>query len=146
MTALFFARLNPDATLPVRKHPHDAGVDVFSIENCVIFPFSSRIVGTGLTFEISEGFMLEARPKGRHNHLIGAGIIDTGYQGEILIKIVNYEFKFLRIKKGDPIAQLILVNIETPTLVEMDKNLIHLKESDRGGSGGIVNQNNKRVR
>ena len=85
--------------------------------------------------------MLEARPKSRHDYLIGAGIIDAGYQGEILIKVVNYGIKPIRIKKWDPIAQLILVKIDTPPVVEVEITKIHQQESERGATGGIVSQN-----
>ena len=40
--------------------------------------------------------MLEIRPKGRNNHLVGSGIVDAGYQGEILVKVVNYSWKALQ--------------------------------------------------
>jgi len=139
---LIYAKLNMEAKDPVRKHATDAGADVFASEKALILPFSS-IVPTGLTFDIPNGYMLEARPKGRHDHLIGAGIIDAGYQGEILIKIVNYGIKPLRIKKGDAIAQLILVKIETPPLRQVEIAEIHQQESERGGTGGIVSQSKK---
>jgi dUTP pyrophosphatase len=140
---LIYAKLDQEAKNPIRKHPMDAGVDVFALKNGVVLPFSSKIISTGLTFEIPQGYMLEARPKSRHNHLIGAGIIDTGYQGEILIKVVNYGIMPMRIKKWDPIAQLILVKIETPPLEQIDLMNIHEQESERGGTGGIVSQNKK---
>jgi dUTP pyrophosphatase len=137
---LLYAKLNPQAKDPVRKHPNDAGVDVFSLISTLILPFRSKIIPTGLTFEIPPGYMLDARPKGRNNHLIGAGIIDAGYQGEILIKVVNYEYRPLWIKKWDAIAQLVLVKIETPPLEKVDVMKIHEQVSERGGTGGIVDQ------
>jgi dUTP pyrophosphatase len=137
---LLYAKLNPQAKDPVRKHLNDAGVDVFSLISTLILPFKSKVIPTGLTFEIPQGYMLDARPKGRNNHLIGAGIIDAGYQGEILIKVVNYEYWPLWIKKWDAIAQLVLVKIETPPLEKVDVMKIHEQVSERGGTGGIVEQ------
>lgn len=134
---LNFARLQPEALPPTRKHPQDAGVDVYSIEDAIIWPFSYRNIHTGITLEIPEGYMLLAKPKGRNNHLLGAGVIDTGYQGEIVIKVVNYSWKPMRVKKGMPVAQLIQIPVVCEVPLEVDADQIHVQTSARGGSGGI---------
>lgn len=134
---LKFSRLTPSAFAPQRKHPTDAGVDVFSVVNIRIPPFSYRVVPTGVTFEIPEGTMLEIRPKGRNNHLIGAGVVDAGYQGEILVKVVNVSWKPLRIRAGDAIAQLVQLPVICDPVEEVDPDLIHEQRTDRGSSGGI---------
>jgi dUTP pyrophosphatase len=138
---LQFARLDEAAVTPVRKHVHDSGVDVFSIEEVHIFPFLAIIIRTGVMFCIQQGYMLEARPKGRHDHLIGAGIMDAGYQGEILIEVVSNKLNFLNVRKADPIAQLILVKIDTPEISEVNQGDIHEQVSERGKTGGIDSQN-----
>lgn len=134
---LKFARLDPNAVAPTRKHTADAGVDVYALTNNVLWPFSYKNIRTGVTFDIPAGTMLEVRPKGRNNHLIGAGVIDAGYQGEIVVKVVNYTWRPMRIKKGDAIAQLVQVPIICDPLVEVDTAKIHVERSVRGGSGGI---------
>lgn len=134
---LRFSRLTGRATLPARKHPTDAGVDVFASESLLIPPFSYRVVPTGVTFEIPEGTMLEIRPKGRNNHLIGAGVVDAGYQGEILVKVVNYSWKPLRIHTGEAIAQLVHLPVICEPLQEVPLEEIHAAPSERGGEGGI---------
>jgi dUTP pyrophosphatase len=132
-----FARLDPTATAPMRKHPTDAGVDVFAIEDKTIWPFSYRVIGTGITFEIPDGTMLMVWPKGRNNHLIGAGVIDAGYQGEIMIKVINYTWKFLRIQKGTAIAQLVQIPVICELVQELPLNEVNTYSSSRGASGGI---------
>ncbi|MCX6055469.1 MAG: dUTP diphosphatase [Chloroflexi bacterium] len=134
---LLFARLFPDAVPPIRKHAGDAGVDVCALNSLTIPPFSFRLVHTGLTFEIPEGTMLEIRPKGRNNHLIGSGIVDAGYQGEIVVKVVNYSWRFLRIKKGDAVAQLVQLPVLCEPVEEVALERIHSQGSLRGKSGGI---------
>ena len=135
--SLRFSRLQPEAIPPTRKHPQDAGVDVYSNENVILWPFSYRNIHTGITLEIPDGFMLLAKPKGRNNHLLGAGVIDAGYQGEIVIKVVNYSWKLMRIHKGDAIAQLIQIPVICELPEEVAVNEIHAKASQRGASGGI---------
>lgn len=134
---LSFARLQPDAIPPERHHPEDAGVDIFSSEDAVLWPFSYRNIHTGITMEIPSGTMLLVRPKGRNNHLVGSGVIDAGYQGEIVIKIVNYAVKPLRIRKGMAIAQLVHLPVLCEPVQERSLAEIHAQPSARGGSGGI---------
>lgn len=131
------ARLSIDAKLPVRKHPTDAGVDVYSLEETILWPFSYRNIHTGITVEVTAGTMLEVRPKGRNNHLVGSGVIDAGYQGEIVVKLVNYTFKPMRIHKGDAIAQLVHLPVICEPVEEVHPGEIHLERSSRGSSGGI---------
>lgn len=134
---LRFARLDPTAKAPTRKHPADAGVDVYTLEDVTVRPFSYCNVHTGITIEVPEGTMLEVKPKGRNNHLVGAGVIDAGYQGEIVIKVVNYSWRALRLHKGDAIAQLVQLPVICEPVVEASTDEIHQEKSARGGSGGI---------
>lgn len=134
---LKYARIDANAKNPSRKHPADAGVDVYALSDSILCPFSYGNIHTGVTFDIPEGTMLEVRPKGRNNHLIGAGVIDAGYQGEIVVKVVNYTWKPMRIKKGDAIAQLVQVPVICDPVEEVDPARIHAEKSARGGSGGI---------
>lgn len=134
---LKFARLDPNASIPSRKHPTDAGVDVFANEEVRIPPFSYRVLHTGVTCEVPEGTLLQVWPKGRNNHLAGSGIVDAGYQGEILIKVVNYSWKPLRIKRGEAIAQLVQLPVICEEVEELPADRIHAERSRRGGAGGI---------
>lgn len=134
---LNFARLQPDAFAPTRHHPQDAGVDVYSIEERIVWPFSYRNIHTGISMEIPEGTMLLVRPKGRNNHLVGSGVIDAGYQGEIVIKIVNYAIRPLHIHKGMAVAQLVHLPVLCEPLNERSAAELHALPSARGGSGGI---------
>ncbi len=133
-----YAKVAPNALEPVRKHPTDAGVDVFALEDTEIPAFSAKAVRTGLTFEIPENRMLSVRPKSRSDDLVGAGVIDTGYQGEVLIKIVNYRPEARRIARGDALAQLILVHIDTPPLQLVALEHVHVVPTVCGRTGGII--------
>lgn len=130
-----YSVLTDTAKHPVRKHPYDAGVDVFADENVTIPPFRAGKVKTGVTFDIDNCFMLLAKPKSGTDLNILAGVIDPGYQGEIIIKIGNYTDQPLEIKQGQPLAQLVQVAIFTDTL-EHDPDL-HNVASIRGATGGI---------
>lgn len=142
MPPLRFARLDPSAKPPTRKHPTDAGVDIYANETVAIPPFSAARVRTGLTFEVRPNFMLLAKPKSGSDFLLGAGVIDPGYQGEILIKVINYTPNPITIQRGDPLAQLVQVSILTEPLEEAPFDTIHSERSERGADGGIARQGN----
>lgn len=150
------SKLNERATLPTRKHPTDAGIDLYA---CIpetkeyndadgefvtamayIPPFSTGIIPTGITLEIPEGYAGLIWPKSRNRHLIGGGVVDAGYQGEILVKIFNPSKFGLDIQHGQAIGQLLLQKVETPAVVEVPLEEMHATATERGGTGGIVDQ------
>ena len=138
MAKLRYAKLDPAAKTPARKHPEDAGVDVYANETVTIPPFSAARVRTGLTFEVRADFMLLAKPKSGSDFLLGAGVIDPGYQGEILIKVINYQPNPLTIRQGEALAQLVQVAIRADALEEAGVEEIHAVPSQRGADGGIA--------
>lgn len=140
MKTIRIARLRPSAVLPTRRHPQDAGIDLYAADAALIPPHSSAIVPTGVTVEIPPGFVGLVKPKGRNDHLLGAGVVDAGYQGEILVKIANITAHPLQIRPGDAIGQMLILPIETPQVEEVTPAEIHHQVSSRGGSGGIVEQ------
>lgn len=136
------AKLYPNAKLPTRKFPKDAGMDFYALEEERIPPHSFKVIKTGITIKITPGCVGLIFPKSRNNHLIGAGVVDEDYQGEILVKIVNYSNEDLLIKSGDAVAQMVIIPIFTPQILEVHKDLIHQEKTERGNSGGIHYSNN----
>lgn len=145
MEKLQVARLRADARLPTRKHPEDAGLDLYAAEATRIAPFSFGIVPTGVTLHIPAGLVGLLKPKGGSNHLLGAGVVDAGYQGEILIKVANPTAEELVFQPGDPVGQLLLIPIVTPQVEELSLEEIHHQRSARSDSGGIVDQHRRGV-
>ena len=144
MDTLRIAKLRPDAQLPTRKHPADAGLDLYAVETVTLAPHAVGIVPTGITIEIPSGLVGLVKPKGRSNHLVGAGVVDAGYQGEILVKVVNPSPRPLTFQPGDAVGQLILLPVLTPAVSEVDADEIHRQVSSRGGTGGIVDQHERK--
>jgi dUTP pyrophosphatase len=140
MDTIRIARLRPDAQIPNRKHPTDAGLDLYAVESVTLPPHSVGIVPTGITVDIPAGLVGLVKPKGRSNHLLGAGVVDAGYQGEILVKIVNPSTQPLVFQPGDAVGQLVLLPVFTPAVQEVSLAEVHQKASSRAGSGGIVEQ------
>ena len=138
MKTIKAAKLREDAILPTRKHPDDAGIDFYSVESVWIQPNNFKIVKTGITVEIPKGYVGLMKPKSRSNFLLGAGVIDAGYQGEIQIKVANVGLGTLTIAYGEAIAQMLIVPVETPAVEEVPLSGIHQEASERGATGGIL--------
>lgn len=140
MQTIKIARLRLDAVLPTRKHAADAGLDVYAVERVVVPAHQFAIVPTGITVEIPAGTVGLLKPKGRSNHLLGAGVVDAGYQGEILVKVANLTDEPLIFNPGDAVGQLVVLPVLTPAVEEISSDEIHSQRSTRGGTGGIVDQ------
>lgn len=136
------ARNVEEAKLPTRKHVTDAGLDLYSAEEMaeMIHPGDVKIIRTGIVIELPAGYAGYLWPKSRSDLLIGGGVIDSGYRGEILVKVINPTRSPMRVDPGDAIAQLVIVKTETPKIEEVSYNDIILRPTERGATGGIVSQ------
>lgn len=132
------AKLRDDAIIPTRKHPSDAGIDFYAVEPLTIAPHSFGIIKTGITVEIPDGFVGIMKPKSRNDHLLGAGVIDAGYQGEIQIKLANITDEPLRIEYKQAVGQMVILPVVTPAVQEISFEEIHKVVSERGATGGIL--------
>lgn len=142
-----FALLYNDAISPARKHSTDAGIDL-----CAYLPEGSKTYGvlpntvekfrTGVRISIPPEFFGWITNKSGSDYLIGGGIVDSGYQGELLVKVINPTSKVITIKHGDKIAQLLIIPCLTPEVNVLTLEDLGEKEgiTERGGDGGIVRQ------
>lgn len=132
------AKLDKNAILPQKNHATDAGLDFYALRNTFVKSNHMAVVRTGITMEIPPAYFGLIKPKGGSDFLIGAGVVDSGYQGEILIKIYNYKERNIIIRAGDPIGQLVILPIIFPYVSEVSLEDIHVNETDRGDTGGIT--------
>ncbi len=83
-------KLDADAVIPRKAHPTDAGFDLVATSR--VFDDEGNIVyGTGLAFEIPEGYVGLVFPRSSicHKDLSlsnAVGVIDSGYRGEVMAK------------------------------------------------------------
>jgi len=132
------AKLKPEAILPRRAHPGDAGLDLCACEAAHIGPGERWSVGTGIAVEIPEGYAGLVLPRSglamKHGiALVNApGLIDAGYRGEVRVLLLNTDpAETFRVEPGDRIAQLVIAPIVLAEPVEVAK----LAESARGDGG-----------
>jgi dUTP pyrophosphatase len=131
-------RLDERAQLPSRAYPGDAGLDLYALDDGVLGPGERASIRTGIAVEIPDGQAGLVLPRSglatRHGIAIvnAPGLIDSGYRGEIRVLLLNTDraasFAF---SSGERIAQLVLVRIETPEVVEV----VELATSERGAGG-----------
>lgn len=136
--SLYVIKMIEGAKLPVRKFPTDAGIDFYSLEDYIVSSHSWQVCRTGIKISMPENTVGLIYPKSRNDHLIGAGVVDSDYTGEILIKIINYTDDEMIIKAGTAIGQMVLLPCFTPEVVEKKEELDY--KTARGATGGIVTQ------
>ncbi len=127
-------KLSPDATMPVAASNGAAGYDLYALEDTVINCFQFKPVRTGVSIEIPAGHYGRVAPRSglsvKHGVMVGAGVIDSDYRGEIKVALATLSGVY-DIKKGERIAQLIIERIATPELVQVNS----LDNTDRGDGG-----------
>jgi dUTP pyrophosphatase len=133
-------RLDPRATIPSRAYEHDAGLDLHAVEDVVLEPGERASVGTGISVEIPAGQagLVLARSGLAQRHgiaLVNApGLIDSGYRGELRVLLLNTDAReSFPVAVGDRIAQLVLVAVQTPGVVEAQE--LTVSERGQGGFG-----------
>jgi dUTP pyrophosphatase len=136
---MIFERLREDAIIPRYQTKGSVGLDLHSIEEAVILPGSSALIGTGLRINLPEGTEGQVRSrsglaaKNSVFVLNSPGTIDSDYRGEIKIILFNLGKEAFYVKKEDRIAQLVLA----PVHIEQELLLDNTREDNGFGSTGL---------
>ncbi|MFI8680370.1 dUTP diphosphatase [Bacillus thuringiensis] len=130
-----------DVELPKYAKSGDSGFDLVAAEDTVIWPGETKVVPTGLAFEIPPGYELQVRPRSgmtRNTKLrVVLGTVDSGYRGEVGVLVDNTEvpkavnMQAHVIEKGTRIAQGVIAPVITAHFEEVDE----LSDSERGVDG-----------
>lgn len=113
---------HPNAKLPTRATPGDAGLDVYTPTEFVIPPRGHAKVSLGWRCRFDEGWVLLVFNKSGHAVSRGldkgAEVIDAGYRGEVHIHLFNHSYSPVKFEAGDKIAQVLLMPVWTGEPVE----------------------------
>ena len=127
--------LDPGAKMPTYAHPGwDAGMDLYAVEDAVVYRWGRYAVDTGVHIKIPQGYAGIVTGKSGLDHRHGItchGLVDAGYTGSVRVNLYNASEKNYQIKAGDKIAQLVIVPVLTPELVLVDE----IEGSERGDAG-----------
>jgi len=128
-----------DLPLPAYMSEHAAGMDIYAAVNpeVVIPPGEWKLVPTGISVALPEGYEAQVRPrsglalKQGISILNTPGTVDADYRGEVGVILMNHSREDLVIKRGDRIAQMIVNKIERIKFEEVQE----LPDSNRGSGG-----------
>lgn len=127
-------QLDKQALMPVRAHNTDAGLDLLSPVDTVVPAHGAVTVDTGVHIELpvhTAGFLKSKSGLNVKYGITSDGVIDVGYTGSIAVKLYNHSGMDYTVRRGDKISQLVVVKIDTPELVLVDK----LADTERGNGG-----------
>ena len=130
-------RVHPDATLPAGAYAGDAGLDLATVEGCVLAPGERRILRTGLAVAIPDGFAGFVQPRSglaaRHGITVvnAPGTIDADYRGEVMVALINHGDAAFTVTRGMRVAQLLVARVLRVEWQETSE----LTTTDRGAGG-----------
>ncbi|MBI2411100.1 MAG: dUTP diphosphatase [Candidatus Kerfeldbacteria bacterium] len=134
---LLIKKLVPEAVLPQFAHDTDAGMDLYSVETLQIAPGERCAIKTGLAMHIPEGYAGLIWDKSGRALKEGlktmAGVVDSGYRGEVQVVLINLSTESTTISAGQKIAQMIIQKIEQPLIEEVE----HVDDTSSRGQGGF---------
>jgi dUTP pyrophosphatase len=132
--------LYQNAKMPTRANEHDAGFDLYSIIDTVIPPKQRKTVNTGIAIQMPEHMAGLIWPRSGLSVKQGidvlAGVVDSGYRGQIMVCLYNTSDEIVVLNTGDRIAQIIFQEVPR-VLMEVHESLGSSRRGDNGfGSSG----------
>jgi dUTP pyrophosphatase len=133
-------KLSDPSAMPSRAHSTDAGLDLRSMHSVDIFPEEMKLIDTGVAVKIPVGyvgliFLRSSMGKKGFSLANAVGVIDTDYRGNIKVMLRNISDEKLVINKEDRIAQLVVLPIDLPELVEFLGTEEEWNDTERGSGG-----------
>lgn len=134
-------RLGNEFPLPTYATEGSAGLDLRALtqEKIVLQPGKTQLIPTGLSIYIGDpnlaAVILPRSGLGhKHGIVLGnlVGLIDSDYQGPLMISAWNRSQQPFTIEVGDRIAQLVFVPV-----VQAEFNIVTDFEQTERGSGGF---------
>ena len=143
---LEYCRIRGDVIPPTRANPSDAGLDIYfnpddsSTTGVMLYPGESKLFQTGLKFGIPHGYMLEVKNRSgnasKRSLIVGACVVDSGYDGEVFVNLHNIGREPQLIEKGMKIAQVVMIPVVHFRAVETNNDNLYdwypITMSDRG--------------
>lgn len=137
-------KITPDMLQP--KTPGSAGIDLMAVnfpisavvKNLYVYPGQCTKIGTGIAIHLDDpGYAAMVLPRsglGTKGLILGntIGLIDSDYQGEIILSVWNRSSDPIKINAMDRIAQLIIIPVIQPEF-----NFVESFEQTERGSNGF---------
>ena len=147
-----YSRVRADVKPPERANPSDAGLDLYFnpepkgilpspiADSVTVEPGQSVLLSTGYRFGVPHGYMLEIKNRSgvaaKRSLIVGACVVDSGYDGEVFVNIHNIGNKPQTIEPQTKIAQAVMIPVVHFRAVETNDgdlyNWYPISISDRG--------------
>ena len=139
MISLIDCKLDDPRCLPVRAHHTDAGADLLSTTNIVIYPGEKHLLDTGVALKIPTGYagfvLNRSSQRVRGVTSLGTGLIDSDYRGTIKVWIENTGDSEYVVKPFETkIAQLVIMPVALCDFYPIE-DPADWSDTDRGVNG-----------
>ena len=129
-------RLDKELPLPSYQTSGANGIDLYIAEDIMILPHSDEKFGFGIAVEIPKNYVgvITTRSGIGFNKSVESrmGIIDFDFRGEIKGKFYNHSSQMVCFKKGDRVAQLLVIPCPQMIIEEVEE-----LSTTKRGSGGL---------
>jgi len=127
-------KLDKNAYMPKRAHATDAGADIRTPKAFVLPAHCSKVVHTGVHIETPPNCVTMVKSKSGlyiKNGITVTGVIDEGFTGEVVVKLINHGPHDMPFAVGDKIAQLVIMPVFYPEFEQVDE----IEGGERGDNG-----------
>lgn len=128
-------KVHPDAKLPNYATEGDAGMDLFTLEEVKVVPGEIARVRSGVAMEIPDGYVGLCWDKSglsmNHGIKVLAGVIDSGFRGELVMAVINLGKETYTFEKGHKVMQMLIQKVEHVKIEDVG----NLSETKRGEGG-----------
>ena len=129
---------------PRRGTEGSAGIDFFvpddyPLDLCSIRPGERFFIPSGIKANVPPGYALIAFNKSgvalKKGLMVGASVVDSDYQGEIHLHLINTSDKSVTIEPGEKLTQFLLIPVDHSMVQVVDQNDLFTAETSRGTGG-----------
>lgn len=139
MDAKIFLPARQGVMPPTRQSDEAAGYDLYSPDEYIIQPHKRCTIGLGFHVELPYGYHMEIRPRSGLARDYGItvlnspGTVDSDFRGEVCVVLYNTDDEPFHVKRGDRIAQGVIMKHEDVTWVRSSYQ--SLRWTSRGENG-----------
>lgn len=129
---------------PTRGTDGSAGVDFYVPDDypsnlCTIQPNERFFIPSGIKANVPNGYALIAFNKSgvalKKGLMVGACVVDSDYQGEIHLHLVNTSSMTVTIEPGEKLTQFLLIPVDHSMVEVVNPGDLFSGESERGAGG-----------
>ena len=127
-------KLAPNGKAPTRAHKTDAGLDLYAMHGGCVKAGQTATFHTGVYVELPKGTAGVLLPKSglmTKKDILTFGLVDEGYDGEIMVHMFNEGPNDQTIEAGDKISQMVIL----PVLYEPVEVVDKIEGGERGENG-----------